>query len=455
MKLTKNRLSIYSQLNLLIWTLIFSFQSIAQPAQNQIPQAISLELALQMAGANNLTLQHYILQQELADAELNKSKEWWLPQIYGGVQTHKLMGAAMNTDGKYGLDLNRDNLWAGLGLDISWEISEGIYQKKSAKFKSEAIGYSNQAERNKTLLNIIDHYYDFLLAQLTEEAYGQLIIQADTLSKQLKIQSEAGLRYQSEYLLATSNLNHFKIKSLESSKKKSMNSANLIAELNLDPNVQLIAVDSIMIPLESLSEDIDWEMTYQRRPELSYYDLQLKAMNQEKKMVTTGLLIPDFRLNTYGSYSGDLNNPVDPLDPVQFPETSQLYYTNEVNISLMWQIPIGHFIQKGDLKKYKAKISIGENQRQQFKNQVNKEILSYRSVLDISKLQLDLADESSEFAEAALSQAIQRQELGTVRPFEILQAQEIYIKAKLDRLKAVSDYNKAFYRLSVAKGNNL
>ena len=52
-------------------------------------------------------------------------------------------------------------------------------------------------------------------------------------------------------------------------------------------------------------------------------------------------------------------------------------------------------------------------------------------------------------------QSIQRQALGTVRPFEILQAQEIFIKARLDYLKAVADYNKAQYQLHVAKGNNL
>lgn len=50
---------------------------------------------------------------------------------------------------------------------------------------------------------------------------------------------------------------------------------------------------------------------------------------------------------------------------------------------------------------------------------------------------------------------IQRQRMGTVRHFKIFQAQEIYIKSRLDYLNAVSTYIKAQYRLFVAVGNDL
>lgn len=65
---------------------------------------------------------------------------------------------------------------------------------------------------------------------------------------------------------------------------------------------------------------------------------------------------------------------------------------------------------------------------------------------------MEIAFEGNRFAEQALEQSIQRQELGTARPFEILQAQELFIKARLDYLKAVSDYNKAQYNFLVVGG---
>jgi outer membrane protein TolC len=68
---------------------------------------------------------------------------------------------------------------------------------------------------------------------------------------------------------------------------------------------------------------------------------------------------------------------------------------------------------------------------------------------------MDIAMAGGQFSEQALKQSIQRQQLGIVRPFEILQAQEIYIKSRLDYLKAVSSYNKAQYAYYVAIGNTL
>ena len=72
-----------------------------------------------------------------------------------------------------------------------------------------------------------------------------------------------------------------------------------------------------------------------------------------------------------------------------------------------------------------------------------------------AKEQLEIAKEGSELSELALQQNILRQRLGTVRPLEILQAQEIYITSRLDYLKAVAAYNKAQYTYYVAIGNSL
>ena len=68
---------------------------------------------------------------------------------------------------------------------------------------------------------------------------------------------------------------------------------------------------------------------------------------------------------------------------------------------------------------------------------------------------MELARESAEYAQRAIEQNIQMQELGIVRPYEILQAQEIYINSQFDLIKAVAEYNRAQYRLYVALGNDL
>jgi len=143
-------------------------------------------------------------------------------------------------------------------------------------------------------------------------------------------------------------------------------------------------------------------------------------------------------VNSKNSYFGDIFNNLDP--------------TAEINGALLWKIPLGRLISGGELKQHNARIALQKIQMEQTIAQVNEEVISAREQILASKEQMKVALEGSQLAERALRQSIERQQYGTVRPFEILQAMEIYIKSRLDHLKAVSTYNKAQYKLLAAIG---
>lgn len=58
-------------------------------------------------------------------------------------------------------------------------------------------------------------------------------------------------------------------------------------------------------------------------------------------------------------------------------------------------------------------------------------------------------------AAEGLKQSVQRQQLRTAKPFEVLQAQQFYLQAQNDYADVLAAYNKAQYQLYVAKGNDL
>ena len=219
MKRLNNRLK---EIGLLSFTLFLLIANTTKAkAQDTIP--INLEKILELGGADNLTIKEYKERQELSLAELTKAKEWWLPEIYAGVQTHQLRGATMNADGRFFLDVNRQNLWGGLGLNAKWDFADGIYSAKAANLKNKSIQYLTQAERNQQLLQMIYAYYELMTAQLNYNAYQNLVIQSDKIAQQMQIQLEAGLLYESELLLAKSNKNHLQIAMY--SAKKAYNNA--------------------------------------------------------------------------------------------------------------------------------------------------------------------------------------------------------------------------------------
>lgn len=421
-------------------------------------QPISLEKVLELGSANNLIIKEYRQRQELALADLEKRKEWWLPDIYAGFSTEKLFGAVMNGNGRFFLDVNRGNFWTGLGLDAQWNFGNGIFQSKAAGLRVQASGYQTLAERNKILLQSIFAYYDFQVAQLYYKAYENIAQQADTVSQQIDIQVQAGLRYQSELLLSKSNISHLKIEMLNARSEYYRRSAELIKLLNLNPGTKLVSVDTVLSPLMLVNnQDMlpVFDSIYQRRPEIKRMDLLLQSLEWEKKTTTKGLLIPQLRLGAYSAYFGGLFKTVTPMDPVAYPKTNTLYPTSAINVVLQWRVPLGRLAYAGDLKQYNARIRLHRIQTEQIQAEVNNEVIDAREQVAVAEEQIKIAIEGSGQASEALQQSIQRQQLGTVRPFEILQAQEIYIKSRLDYLKAVTAFNKAQYALYVAMGNNL
>ena len=406
--------------------------------------AINLESVLKLGGANSLTIQKYKQKEILALTNVAKAQEWWLPSFYAGTSFHQLWGNAMNAPGEILTDINRQNFGVGLGINAQWDFGDGVFKVDAAELKVKAAEYKTQAEQNKAILQIINTYYDFLAAQLYYSAYQELVVGVDTIIVQIQTQVEADLRYESELLLAKSNLNHLKVEMLNAKIQFDSKSVELVKLLNLDPSTSLVAADAFLAPLELVDVNnniVMGDAVYESRPDFLYLEQLMLSTQAEKKTTTKGLWLPELRVGTHGSYFGGVFSPLNP--------------TGIINAGLIWEVPLGRLAKKGSLKQFDAQIALQETDMELNKAEINAEIVNSRNLIQTIQRQTKLAEEGSKLAEEALKQSIARQELRTVLPVEIVQAQEIYIKSKLDYLKSVASYNKAQYAYFVATGNNL
>lgn len=415
--------------------------SLSVIGQNEFEiKAINLATVLQLAGADNLSIQEYTLKQKVAVANLHTAQEWWLPNVYAGANVHQLWGSAMNGDGAFFTDVNRQNLWGGIGINGSWDLGTSLNKVKAQKLRVKAMTFKTQTQKNHILLQSIDAYYAFLNAQLNYEAYLELASQSENITKQIGNQVKAGLKVESEYLLAKSNLGHLKIEMLNAKQEQLSASNALKILLNLPGTFTLQATDTALYPIQLTLDELasSTEEIYKSRPEIASLQLGLKALDQEKKTVTTGLWAPTLAVNTYTSYFGDVVSP--------------LYPTSAINASLLWEINLGRALKGGQVEQYDASIALQKNQIQQAKTIISNEVELAKQQKQLAKESAAIALEGSQLARKALDQTIARQHLGTAIPLEILQAQELYIKLRLDYLKAVANHNKAEYALYVSSG---
>jgi outer membrane protein TolC len=295
-----------------------------------------------------------------------------------------------------------------------------------------------------------------MTAQLNYNAYQNLVSQSDSIVQQIQIQVEGGLLYESELLLAKSNKNHLRVEMLNAKKASNNASAALKKLLNIEQNIKLASAGESLLPLDfNVELEVVEDSAFLDRPEIKANELLLQALETERKKYTTGLLLPELNVGTYGSNFGRISGNVTPMFPVDYPQTQQLYPTRALNVSLLWKIPLGELTYQGDKKTYNSRIRLNEIEAEQFKVQVNEEIANAISDLQLGKEQIEIAKEALDFTTEALNQSIERQKIGTAKPFEVFQAQQFFLQAQLDYLKAVSAYNKAQYALKVALGNNL
>ncbi|MFT4679427.1 MAG: outer membrane protein TolC [Gammaproteobacteria bacterium] len=414
---------------------------LAAIAQDKV--SLDLTTVLAMGGANNLTIQESILKQDEAHAKFLESREWWVPEIYAGLAIDRLWGSAMNGDGRFFTDVTRKSLWGGLGGEGTWNFAQGVHETQIANLEIQAAEFATKAERNDALLNTIDAYYDFLNSQFNYAAYEQLVAQNKELIGQLEVQVDAGLRYQSDLLLAKSNHNHLKVNMLNAKLDQAMHGAELMELLNLSEAVTIEAVDQLLpLELESAADRLVVnEELFQKQHNIQAANYTLEAMEMERSYIRTGIWLPELKLGGYASVFGDIPTPV--------------YPTQGATASVMWNIPLGQLIFRGEQRQLEARIAMKELHIEQLKSSTNAQVRGAEAILTGATEQLSLAEEGRALGAEVLKQCIERQNLGTVVPFELMQAQENYIQSQLDYLRAVATLNKAQYRLHVVKGNDL
>ena len=176
-------------------------------------------------------------------------------------------------------------------------------------------------------------------------------------------------------------------------KQKQLSASNALKILlNLPGTFSLRATDTALYPIQLTLDKLasSTEEIYKARPEIASLELGLKALDQEKKTVTSGLWAPTLAVNTYTSYFGDVVSP--------------LYPTSAISASLLWDINLGRALKGGQVEQYNANIALQKNQIQQAKTIISNEIELAKRQKQLAKESAAIALEGSQLAQKALDQ---------------------------------------------------
>ncbi len=411
---------------------------------------IDLKSVISMTGSDNLNIREANYRFALAEAETKLQKEWWIPNLNAGVALHQRNGSVMNGDGRFFLDINRQNFDAGIGLELNLDFSKGLYGAKGNAAQSRAAKYTSSAIQNKATLASVHAYLDLLAAKAKINAFESLAEQSASITDQLQVQYEAGLINKSQVLLSKSSQQRDQLEAKKATMDYTTNAAQLIQLLNLAPETVLTTTEEVepleIVPLTDLDKG-----NPENRPEYKSLQENLSALGKWKSGTGVGRLLPTLRLAAYESLYGDIFSPTD----IQNMETGALNPTFNFNGAIQWNIPLSELTGGGQKNLLGAKEELIQVQALNQLQMSRAEMAGLKAELEMSKDFLDLAENSRELAKLALEQSIERQKLRKAQAFEVLQAQDYYVKALIEYIDAVTNYNKAQYSWLVASGKGI
>ncbi len=438
-----------SQLKILLYLLLGCLLPLFAGSQTRYVKG--LESLITMADSANPHLRESLREQELSTAQWRFAREWWLPDLSAGVSTHQLTGIAMNGNGNFYLDVSRDNLWAGLGLEAKWNVRSGPTRVRLAGVNRDLSGFQHRARRNEVLLEIADAYFGLLLARHSLRVLDSLAKRSEEISEQLLVQVRNGLAYSSDHLLFQSGTRRIHSEILNVHADEERLSIALSALLGLAPETEWIFEDSLALPLQDPSgSTAEIEQIVAAQPELRAAELRIQAARLSEKQFRQERHFPTVGLRASSALFGRPAKKVNPVQAAQYPETHALYPTSEINLSLSWQIPLGHLLYGGQRKLLTLQRRLTEDQFSTLSAARRAELLATQRTVHLLAQQCEHYRQAESFAKEALDQSTARIALGVVRPMESLEAMESLLLAQRKLFDALAKLNFEFFRLRLA-----
>ncbi|MEC8853588.1 MAG: TolC family protein, partial [Bacteroidota bacterium] len=286
-------------------------------------------------------------------------------------------------------------------------------------------------------IRIFETYYQLVASQEKEKAITSFIQKNEEIIEQLRLQVSAGLRLQSELLLAQSNLNNLKIKLLRQEQNTKELSEQLLASLHVEGNMILKTDCDFYTNNTTDINDFNLEEKLNNRFELQQLRSEVSASKWQKKRELYGLLLPQI---SFGMNDGLLG----PINQDAFGDQ------NIMTTSLQWNIPLGSIFPAGNYKSKNYLYKMKSLEKQQVENDLKAEMNSLLAASNSANEQYKLAKQSAEFSKLAYEQSLQRQELGTASQLELFHVEKEYLSAKLIYINAIAYKQETFYKKMAA-----
>lgn len=388
---------------------------------------------------------------EEAQARLDRAEVLWLPHLAVGSAFTRYDGQTQNQRGEV-FGKSRSNLFTAVAPVLTVDVADAIYRPLIERQLNSAEVYAEQATQIASETEAVTAYIDLLQVHAQLEINVETLKNAETLltaarnAKQFMLDRTAGdvNRAQTEVLFR-------RIERIELQGKAALASTRLGKMLLLEPQLQLVPADKIVLPITLVpaASTLD-ELLAQAlatRPDLAAYRERIEAAWSKVRQAEQGPLLPKIAIsNQTGAFGGGINDGM-----------SDFSSRNALSVQLYWEIRNLGFGNRADAAERRAIRDQAEYQLVESQARAVAEIVEAAQIAAARQESLNLAEQAVKEAlelyrinmESMTNVVDTKNLVDALRPLQALQALN---QARMNYLIAILDYNRAQFRLFSALG---
>ena len=429
-------------------------------AEQEYP--IDLTTALRLAEAENPRIAEARQRIGEALAVQRGARALLFPTLNLGTNLHVHTGNLERSSGRI-LNLNESSLYVGGGagamaaspveipaVTIYSQLTDAIFEPLAAHQRVEESRFVASATANGILREVAELHFELLAAEADLRVRREAVRQAEEVARLTRAYADAQQGREADAERASTELTLIVREVQEAEEEAAVASARLSHRLHLDQSVRVRPLATVPERVTLIDPQAPLPVLIQvalaHHPTIGAREAGLAATEVRHKQERYRPLLPTVLVGFSGGGFGGGSN----LAP---PQLSHFAGRTDFDVRVFWTLRnfgVGNL----SLQKQRwAEVGQAVGERSRAIAEIRSEVSASYAEVASTRQQADLATQRLSSADVGFHEDLERIRNTVGRPIEVVNSLQLLNQARVARIRAVTDYNKAEFRLFVSLGS--
>ena len=409
------------------------------------PSYVDWPTVMRLAGAKNEEVAVARLQHHRAVLDVDQAWQRFWPSVMLGAQYRMHHGRLQDVVGSM-LEVRKQQVAVGPTVQIDWVPGDSYYAALSAKQRALAAAQIAEKSRLEVIRESAGRYFELLAAEAAAGVWLDDLLVFEDYASQLEKGVESGTVYRGDLLRVRTQMARLKIQIQRSEEQLGVAAARLAETLRLPAESVLRPAKSDLVPIRAIKAEAVGDLVARAqvtRPEVRAMESRNEGLKREEDRARVGPLFPSLQAGYTagglgGGRAGSFGN---------FGDQQDLF------VGFGWKIGPGGLLDTTRQKAAATTREAGQLELQRVKAAVGRDVVEAAVRSRSSEAQIALSEQAVKSAEEMTRLAAERQasQVGVVLEFVL--AREDLARARLERVRAIADFNRAQQELRCALGD--